>query len=98
MTSIKDYMLWRGDLTFEQSEFGEVDGVILARLSYAPIDYVLNLPVSYHTVGRAAEALLSVPGIKKKVMFKEDIDLFKDLMENDRFKTCHGSNTPTAST
>jgi len=34
MANLYDYIAWRGDLTFEQSPFNEVDNLILAQLSY----------------------------------------------------------------
>ena len=34
MANILDYLDWRGDLTFEQSPFNEVDNLILAQLVY----------------------------------------------------------------
>ena len=34
MGNIMDYLDWRGDITFEQSPFNEVDNVILAQLAY----------------------------------------------------------------
>ena len=34
MGNIMDYLDWRGDITFEQSPFNEVDNVILAQLAF----------------------------------------------------------------
>ncbi len=39
MADLFDYFKWRGDLSFGQSPFNEVDGMILARLSYIPFEY-----------------------------------------------------------
>ena len=36
MANINDYIKWRGDLSFDNSEFNEVDDLILARFSYLP--------------------------------------------------------------
>lgn len=38
MANLFDYLSWRGDLTFAQSPFGPVDGLILSILSYIPFD------------------------------------------------------------
>ena len=38
MGNILDYLDWRGDLTFEQSPFNEVDNLILACFSYLDMD------------------------------------------------------------
>ena len=37
-----DYLKWRGDVTMWQSPFNEIDGMILARLVYAPFGLVLT--------------------------------------------------------
>ena len=34
MGNVMDYLEWRGDLTFEQSPFNDVDNVIFAQLAY----------------------------------------------------------------
>ena len=36
--SMIDYLLWRGDLRFEQSEFCEVDNLVLCYLTYVNLD------------------------------------------------------------
>jgi hypothetical protein len=38
MADIRDYLNWRGDLSFEISPFNEVDGLILSYLSYLDMD------------------------------------------------------------
>ncbi|MBO5352888.1 MAG: DUF2974 domain-containing protein [Lachnospiraceae bacterium] len=41
MAGLLDYLDWRGDLTFEEAEFNEVDSLILAWLSYAALDGIV---------------------------------------------------------
>jgi hypothetical protein len=41
MGSITDYLDWRGDLTFAQSPFNEVDNAILSQLSYVNFDRIV---------------------------------------------------------
>ena len=38
MGNILDYLDWRGDLTFEQTPFNQVDNLILACFSYLNLD------------------------------------------------------------
>ena len=38
--TVLDFLSWRGDLSLQSSAFNEVDGVILARLSYLPFEYL----------------------------------------------------------
>ena len=56
MANMMDYIQWRGDLTFSERPFNEVDGLIFAELSY--VDYsniVPNTVVEGITLKRAAE-------------------------------------------
>lgn len=41
MAEIMDYLKWRGDLTFAQSPFNEVDNLILSCLSYVELDGIV---------------------------------------------------------
>ncbi|OJF76112.1 MAG: hypothetical protein BKP49_08145 [Treponema sp. CETP13] len=41
MSSIMDYVLWRGDLTFKEYPFNEIDGLILSQLAYSKIDALI---------------------------------------------------------
>jgi len=41
MGNMMDYLDWRGDLTFAQSPFNEVDNLILAQMAYLNLDYVV---------------------------------------------------------
>lgn len=57
MGNMMDYLDWRGDLTFAQSPFNEVDNLILAQLAYLNWDYIVppegtGMPV---TLREAAE-------------------------------------------
>ena len=38
MANIIDYIKWRGDLTFEQDAFNEIDALILSQISYLNFD------------------------------------------------------------
>ena len=54
MTTVLDYLVWRGDLTFEQDPFNEVDNLILSELCYFDFIDVIekNESVSLETVAR----------------------------------------------
>ncbi|MFD2117134.1 Mbeg1-like protein [Paenibacillus yanchengensis] len=41
MANIMDYLDWRGDLSFSQSPFNEVDSLILSQLVYVNFDYIV---------------------------------------------------------
>ena len=40
MANLYDYILWRGDLSFSQAKFCEVDGIIFSMLSYLDFDNI----------------------------------------------------------
>ncbi len=55
MSNLNDYIMWRGDLSFIQSPFCEVDGAIFSTASYFDYDIIIDddelpLPVSYKSV------------------------------------------------
>lgn len=67
MTTLFDYLLWRGDLPLSADPFHEVDGVILARFTYMPFHRVLRrdslTPTTVEAVCRAllARRILKPP-------------------------------------
>ena len=42
VANICDYIKWRGDITLEESEFNEIDNLVLSRLSYFPFDELIE--------------------------------------------------------
>ncbi len=60
MANIMDYLLWRGDLGFQQSEFNEVDNLILSELVY--VEFAGIVPKPGHgkiTLSEASERFFS---------------------------------------
>ncbi|MCI8482579.1 MAG: DUF2974 domain-containing protein [Clostridia bacterium] len=84
MANIFDYLTWRGDLTLEQSEFNEIDNLILARFSYLPFDNVLKEGEAI-TIKEAAKRFEKLDIKKERILQKEDIDLFPTLAGCNRF-------------
>ena len=41
MGGIEDYIKWRGDLTFEQSAFNEVDNLVLSQIAYVDFKHII---------------------------------------------------------
>lgn len=89
MANIFDYLAWRGDLTLAQSEFCEVDGIILARFSYFPFEYIAqikNYTVSQPlSISEACYAMLTLSDIQNLVIEYDDLRLMSDLAESKRF-------------
>ena len=55
MTNIIDYVIWRGDLSFETDHFNEVDALILSRFSYMDMKDILWNDDNGMTVAEAYE-------------------------------------------
>ncbi|MBR5287337.1 MAG: DUF2974 domain-containing protein [Clostridia bacterium] len=61
MANIIDYVLWRGDLPFDQVPAGEVDALILSYLAYMPFDDIVGEAFDAQDVllGDAAREILA---------------------------------------
>lgn len=93
-SDIFDYLYWRGDLSFDDSEFNELDGAILARLSYLPFektDLFADENASV-TIAEAAKTMLAMPDIGNLVLQKEDVRLLASLLRSPRYENAVLSN------
>ncbi len=93
MASFFDYLDWRGDLTFEQSEFNEIDALILSWVSYVALDGIVPAECSVYrsvTVQEASERFFQthdLEEIMKSVSFtKSSVQLLKKMAETRRFQ------------
>lgn len=102
-----DYLAWRGDVSLQDSPFNEVDGMILARLSYAPFQLVMTEGIQqngtvlqnrdlvrehYYELSMVMQQLIGHPDIKKEVLDITDIRLFDALSNSNRFKNLYIGN------
>ncbi|MDD3394109.1 MAG: DUF2974 domain-containing protein [Anaerotignum sp.] len=87
MTNVFDYLLWRGDLTLEQSPFQDVDGLILSCLSYHYFTEVLkqyeSAPVRIEELAKKVKAL---PAEKLRVRDPQDVALLQLVGKSRRFQ------------
>ncbi len=85
MSNIFDYLQWRGDLTLEQSEFNEIDNLILARFSYLPFDKLIkeNECVSIEELSKRYK---NTDIKQEEILWKDDVDLLPALEKTERFK------------
>ena len=61
MANIYDYLDWRGDLTFEQSPFNEVDNLVLSGVAYVFFDGIVpGIGEGDVTVKEAAEHFFKI--------------------------------------
>ena len=74
MNTIHDYLFWRGDLTFDQVPFNDVDAGILARFAYEPMDGIVSDNFYEQTLLKdACREMLNDPGLVDHVI-ERDID------------------------
>lgn len=88
MNNLEQYLYWRGDLTFEQDPFNEVDGAILSELSY--IDYLgldCKLPLNLGEASRCWENI-SINSLLKnyEILRKPAYDLLTACGKSCRFQ------------
>lgn len=87
-TNLFDYLIWRGDLSFSDSPFCEIDGMILARLAYIPFELYFNQEGRQsHKLQNICQYLLSLPDIKSHLLEEQDDRLLLALSKSNRF--CH---------
>ena len=74
MANLFEYLEWRGDLTFEQSELNEVDSLILSWFSYTALDGIVPAECSELntiTIKEAAEQFFLTHDLDK-ILNKDD--------------------------
>lgn len=86
MADVYDYLTWRGDVPFSFSPFNEIDGMILARLSYLPFDAVTEQR-SFTAVPleKARETLLSKHASGERKLTKNQQNILSALKNCDRY-------------
>ncbi len=76
MENLSGYLRWRGDLSFAQSPFNEVDGLIFCYLAYVNLDGIApENPEESITVKEAAEQFFAV-------RTQEELDADRSLIRN----------------
>lgn len=85
MSNIFDYIKWRGDLSFNQSKFNNVDNLIFSRFSYLPLEDLLDGLNEIVTIKEAYLRLIKQGIREEKILQKEDKELFMLLANSERF-------------
>ncbi len=86
MSNVCDYIKWRGDLELSQSEFNEIDNLILSRFSYFPFDKIINYN-EVITIKELGERFSKQDIKKLTILWKDDIELFPIMSNSKRFGT-----------
>lgn len=84
MPNILDYVAWRGDLSFKQSEFNGVDNLILSRFSYFALDGLWGDDQKI-TIREAYKRSNEIGIPENKILQIDDKDLFPVLAKSKRF-------------
>ena len=84
MANVCDYVRWRGDLTLEQSEFNEIDNLILARFSYFPFDKIME-ENEIVTIKELSKRFSEQDVTKLPILWKDDVELFPLMGDSKRF-------------
>lgn len=84
MSNIFDYIDWRGDLSFNQSPFNEIDNLILSRVSYFPFDGLIKENETI-TINEAYARFQKLDIENIHMLQKEDVELFPSVAYSKRF-------------
>lgn len=88
MYNVFDYLYWRGDLTFDKVPFNEIDNLIMSRISYFPLENIIDNEI---TIKEAYEKVLL--GISNNNYLNNlDDNLFRELSRSLRYKDLILSN------
>ena len=91
MANILDYINWRGDINFDCSYFNEIDSLILSRVSYFPIELIMNYNDTL-TIKEICLKLSSISNLEDKLLWKDDLKLINMLPNSERFASLKVSN------
>lgn len=100
MATIMDYLKWRGDLTFSQSPFCEIDNLILACLSYVNLDGIVTSEDDAVTLSEISRRFFKLHTLKEvedsRSFIRKAPFLLREMAQTQRFtdaKICHYTNT-----
>jgi len=95
MSTIFDYLTWRGDLDFSRSPFNPVDNIILCQIAYLPFDGIVPGPDEHAEISVKDAVNILYQKLQDKderaklpYMLKEDIALVGALRDTSRFGNC----------
>lgn len=85
ITNIIDYLIWRGDLSFEMDHFNEVDALVLSRFSYMDMRGILENDQNGLSIKEAY--LKYSANIEERPKFAaQDPELFRLMAESERYR------------
>lgn len=95
MANILDYIAWRGDLTFEQAPFNEIDSLIFATLSYVDLE-LTGLVIDFGnrvTLKQAGESFAKLHADEKisagRIIPDKIFDLLDEMSRAKRYQNLY---------
>lgn len=88
MSDIRDYVKWRGDLTFRQDPLNPVDALIFSALSYVHFEEILHEADKPESLKEVTGRFLEREDISQDIRSKNDPDLLSLAAESTRFGKC----------
>ena len=85
MANIIDYVKWRGDLSLNESEFNEIDSLILNRFSYFPLESLMK-EEEMVTIKELSKRFIKKGKENLKILWEDDAVLFPEIGESKRFE------------
>lgn len=91
MSNIIDYIKWRGDLTFAQDPFNEIDNLILSQLVYIELESIVSSDIGHPICLLDAAQKFFKQNSEQKLlnhvsMTKNAVFVFKEMAKSNRFK------------
>ena len=82
-----DYLTWRGDITFFQDPFNEVDALLFSQLTYVDLDKVLD-PSDKKTVKELSDLFFADHGLPEGDLKRYRSYILKKMADSRRFSKC----------
>ena len=88
MADIRDYIRWRGDLSFTQDPLHPVDALVFSALSYIHFEEIFGEEDSPRTLLELGKEFLELPDMEDLIRSKNDPELLSLAAESSRFGSC----------
>lgn len=92
MSTILDYITWRGDLSLEVSPFNEIDALIFCEFAYLKLEGIIPQEFTKNgiTLEQAAAAFFTAPDVENRsdmgILFGENVvNLFRLMAQTKRY-------------
>ena len=88
MTTLFDYLTWRGDLSFAQDPPNQVDALIFSALVYLKFGTRVTEAKEVLTLREVAEEFFALPDFENRARAKNDLMLLRAAADSHRFGGC----------